>query len=100
MTVVLIGQVRFTPENLEKMRPHIKALVEATNANDGCVFYDIAEDLLDPGLIRFSEEWPDAETLQGHMTAPHIAPYREASTKYGATDRKFTVYEVSGKRPL
>ena len=29
----------------------------------------VAADLFDPGLIRFSELWPDSETLTRHLNA-------------------------------
>src|SRR5690606_14570745 len=53
-----------------------KSLVEVTCRNDGCVAYDVAEDPFDPGLVRFSELWPDHESLCLHLVAPHIEPWR------------------------
>jgi quinol monooxygenase YgiN len=100
MTVLVIGSFRIPPQNMEKARPHLRDLVTATRQNDGCLAYDAAEDLLEPGLIRFSEAWPDADTLSRHGRAPHIAVWKKASADLGTHDRKFTVYDGLNPRPL
>ena len=87
--------LRFPPDMIAEIRPHLRDLVEATYRNDGCITYDVAEDLFDKGLIRFSELWPDRKTLMQHLRAPHIEPWRAAARACGLLDRKFTSYEIS-----
>lgn len=99
-TVAVFGFLRFPPERLEEVRPHLQRLVEATYRNDGCLAYDVAEDLLDPGLIRFSELWPDHTTLARHLQAPHIDPWRSAARACGLQERQFTAYDIGGSRPV
>lgn len=100
MTVLVFGTLRFPPENLEKVIPHLLAFVDATITNDGCLAYDVAEDLFEPGLIRFSEIWPDADLLAKHLEAPHIVPWRAVSAELGLRGRKFTAYEAGNPRPV
>jgi quinol monooxygenase YgiN len=100
MTVIVTGSFRVPPENLAKVRPHLKSLVEATRAHDGFIAYDAAEDLFDPGLIRFTEIWPDADLLAAHLKAPHIAPWRKAAADYGVHGRQFTAYDGQNPRPV
>jgi quinol monooxygenase YgiN len=90
--IVILGSLRFPPENIAGLRPHMRAVAEATRARDGCHSYDLAEDVFEPGLIRFSETWPDKETLERHMQAPHMTPWREAVKAHGVLGRDFTVY--------
>ena len=100
MTVAVFGIIRFPPEQVKSLLPHLKALVDATNTLDGCIAYDLAEDPFDPGLFRFAELWPDQNSLSKHLTAPHIAPWREACQKHGIIDRRFDVYDASNRRSL
>ncbi len=65
--VAVLGVLRFPPDRMDEVRPHLRSLVDATYQHDGCIAYDVAEDLLDPGLIRFSELWPDRESLSRHL---------------------------------
>lgn len=71
-TVAVFGILRFPPERMSELRPHLRTLVENTYANDGCIAYDVGEDPFDPGLIRFSELWPNHDSLARHLQAPHI----------------------------
>jgi len=93
--VAVFGTLRFPPENIENLLPHLKELVNATYENDGCIAYDVAEDPFDKGLIRFSELWPTRESLEKHLNAPHIAPWREQARKYGLLEREFKSYDLS-----
>jgi quinol monooxygenase YgiN len=98
--IAVIGFVRFPPERMEELRPHVQALVEATRAHDGCIAYDVAEDVMEPGLLRFSEFWPDAESLARHIQAPHVQPWREASQACGLLEKRYHVIDVAAVRML
>ena len=95
-TVAVFGTLRFPADKLAEVRPHLKTLVETTYRIDGCIAYDVAEDPFDPGLIRFSELWPDRDSLARHLKAPHIEPWREAARSLGSMERIFTAYDISG----
>lgn len=47
-TVAVFGTLRFPPDKVADVKPHLKKLVEATYSNDGCIAYDMAEDPFDP----------------------------------------------------
>ncbi len=98
--IAVFGILRFPPEKIQEALPHLKVLVETTYRNDGCIAYDVAEDPFEPGLIRFSELWPDRDSLKRHLQAPHIEPWRAAARGCGLLERKFTAYEVSAEFPV
>lgn len=93
--VAVLGTLRFPPDKVAEVRPHLRALIEATYQHDGCIAYDVAEDLFEPGLIRFSEVWPDRESLARHLEAPHIEPWRAIARRFGLIERSFTAYDVT-----
>jgi quinol monooxygenase YgiN len=99
-TVVVFATLRFPPERMPEVLPHLKALVEATRENDGCIAYDAAVDAFDPGLVRFSELWPSPESLARHLEAPHIGPWRAAVRGCGLLDRTFAAYDIGGTRSV
>lgn len=99
-TVAVFGILRFPPERMSEVRSHLRTLVETTYRNDGCIAYDVGEDPFDPGLIRFSELWPDHESLARHLLAPHIEPWRAAARTCGLLDRKFIAYDINGSRSV
>jgi quinol monooxygenase YgiN len=94
MAVVVIGILRFPPDRMAEVRQPLQALVEATQRHDGCIAYDVGEDVFEPGLLRFSEIWPDRETLGRHLLAPHIAPWRTFCAEAGLLERRFTTFDA------
>lgn len=98
--IAVFGILRVQPDDVAKLKPAMKVLAEATRKNDGCFFYDIAEDVFEPGLLRFSELWPDQASFDGHIKAPHILPWREAVSKVKVIDRKFELFDATNGRPL
>jgi quinol monooxygenase YgiN len=99
-TVAVFGVLRFAPDRVSDVLPHLRKLVEATYRTDGCIAYDVAEDPFDRGLIRFSELWPDQESLDRHLEAPHIAPWRAAARQCGLLERRFIAYCISDSREI
>ena len=98
--VAVFGTLRFPPERMADVLPHLKALVETTCRLDGCIAYDVAEDPFDAGLVRFSELWPDHTSLEAHLNAPHIEPWRAAARQYGLMARQFTAYDITGSKAV
>lgn len=98
--VAVFGHLRFPPDAMAAVRPHLMSFVEATRTKDGCIAYDVAEDLADPGLVRFSELWPSQESLDAHLVAPHIDPWREAAKRLGLMERVFTAYDIQSSRSV
>lgn len=92
--IAVFGILRFPPQNIPDVLPHLKQLVDATYQHDGCIAYDVAEDPFDPGLIRFSELWPNRASLDAHLKAPHIEPWRQIANQMGLMERVFTAYEI------
>ena len=99
-TVAVFGILRFPPQRVAEVLPHLRVLVETTYKQDGCIAYDVAEDPFDPGLFRFAELWPDHESLRRHLAAPHIEPWRVAARTCGLQERRFIAYDISGARPV
>jgi quinol monooxygenase YgiN len=100
MTVVILGIVRLPPERLADARPHMTSMVAATRAEDGCVAYAYAEDVLDPGLIRVSEIWRDQAALDAHARSAHIQVWRAAWPGLGLHDRQLVAYDAGASRPI
>ena len=55
--IAVLGSFRFPLEAVEQARPLMRAVIEATLAEDGCRAYSYAEDVAEPGLFRVMEQW-------------------------------------------
>ena len=92
--ILIAGTVRFPAEQMPAARPVMARMVTETRAEDGCIQYAFAEDVLDPGLIHISELWRDAAALDRHREAPHMARWRSEGEELGVHGRDLRFYEV------
>jgi len=100
MSLIIAGTVRVPPGNVEAFRPHMKTMMAASRAEDGCHAYGYAEDVAEPGLIHVFEVWRDQAALDAHFQTAHMAAWRAEFPNFGVSDRKLTAYEVASERPL
>jgi quinol monooxygenase YgiN len=100
VSLVIAGTVRVPSENLDGLRPHMKAMVEASQAEDGCAAYAYSQDVLEPGLIHVFEVWCDQAALDAHFKSAHMARWREAWPSFGVSERRLIAYEIADQRPL
>jgi quinol monooxygenase YgiN len=100
LTVLVIGTVRLPPENIDRARAAMEAMVAASRAEDGCFEYAYAQDLLDPGLVRVTEAWRDREALAAHFQTTHMAAWRAVFPDLQITDRRLALYEAGEPEPI
>jgi len=77
----------------------MRAMIEASRAEEGCLAYSYAEDVLDRGLVRISELWRDDAALEAHFRSAHIAAWRAAWPRLGLGERNLRRYEVGEGEP-
>lgn len=69
-------------DKIEEFIAIAEKLVEATNRYDkGCIHYDLYQDVENPQLLTFIEEWESKEALDQHMEADH---FKELVPQLGA----------------
>lgn len=59
----------------ESLLSTAKALVEATQSDEGMIAYDIYESVTRPDHFMIFETWTDQPSLDAHAAAPHFATY-------------------------
>jgi quinol monooxygenase YgiN len=98
--IIVTGHVRLAPETMERARPHMRKVLEATREEPGCLVYAYGEDVLDPGLVRIVERWADWQSLEAHGKTPHIDAWRAALKEIGVLDREVIAHESGEERIL
>lgn len=90
--IVVEGTIRLA--DIEKAMPHMRAMIEASRAEDGCIDYAYAVDVLAPGIVRVSERWRDRAALARHLETEHIKAWRGVWREIGVSDRSLRLYEA------
>ena len=93
MTAVL-GSFRFPPESVERARPLMQAVIEATLTEPGCRSYSYAEDVTEPSLFHVSELWDSREALSAHFETQHMRQWAEQRAALGFFDRRIALHEI------
>ena len=57
-------------------REVLEAFVAPTRQEQGCIRYDLFQDVSDPAQFTFIEEWASAEDLERHSKSVHIVAGR------------------------
>ena len=92
--IVVLGQFRMPAKHMDAARPPMEKFMLATRAEDGCVEFNYAEDVLDPGLIRVSEVWHTRAQLNAHVKTAHMTVWNEERAALGLSGRALTVFEA------
>ena len=92
--IVVVGQFRLPASRMDEARPVMAKVMLATRAEAGCIEYNYAVDVLDPGLIRVSELWQSRAQLAAHMQTPHMALWVQERAGLGLTERSISVFEA------
>ena len=95
--LLIEGWLKLATGEYAKVADQACAMVEATNAEAGCLHYSFAQDIADPDLIRISERWESQEALAAHSASAHMAAFNRAMggvQREGADLRLYTAEEV------
>lgn len=92
--IIVVGSFRIPPSMVEVVRPVMEAMITASRAEEGCIEYSYALDVLDEGLVRVSEKWRDREALEAHFRTAHIAEWRAQVSALAVSERNLTAHET------
>ena len=95
--LLIQGWLKLATGEFDKVADEARAMVAATNAEDGCVHYSFARDIGDPDLIHIAERWRDAEVLGAHGKSAHMRTFNQAMggvTREGADLWLYSAEEV------
>lgn len=92
--LLIVGTMRLPPDKLDQARPAMAEMIARSRAEDGCILYAYAGDVLDAGLIHVKELWRDEAALRRHFASDHIRAWRAAWPALGIGARDLVAYEV------
>lgn len=97
--LLIIGTIRLPPHKFEEAKSAMERMISGSRAEDGCLEYSYARDVLDAGLIRITEVWRDRHALDAHFRSPHIAEWRSSWPALGIGERNLLLYEAGEPMP-
>ena len=80
-TLWVVATVETSTDRAEELKSICLGLIEPTRKEEGCISYELYQDINNPGKFTFIENWESNEHLDVHMKTPHLVAAGEAFDK-------------------
>lgn len=70
--VKVIAKSYAKEDNLDRILELSREMVEKTVQENGCIKYELFQDVKDPNTLIIIEEWESQEALNNHMASEHF----------------------------
>ena len=71
-TLNVVAIVETSADKVEELKAVCLGLIEPTRKENGCISYDLYQDITNPGKFTFIEHWKSKEHLDVHLKTPHL----------------------------
>lgn len=90
--LTIVARILAKEEKRDLIKSELLKLIPITRVEAGCINYDLHQDIENPNLFLFHENWESRELWQQHMKNAHLADYMKATD--GAVE-EFTLNEMT-----
>ncbi len=70
--IKVVAKNRINADKLEIVLSLYEELVNATRKEEGCIAYELFQDVEDSSVLTMIEEWEDRASLDQHMKTEHF----------------------------
>ena len=77
--LTITASILAKPEKRELVKQSLLKLIPPTLAEEGCLNYDLHEDLENPNRFFFYENWATRQHWLNHNDSTHIAAHKQAT---------------------
>ena len=95
--IIVHGTIPIRSDCRERALELARAMIEATQAEAGCISYDFYIGLSDPNTLMLFQEWENMDALMGHFQTEHMDEFlRELPQVVSGeiTTRRYAVQSV------
>ncbi len=71
-TVRVVARMIAKPETIAELQSVLTGLVEPTRVEEGCVSYELLQNVADSTDFTFVEQWSTDAALDAHLASPHL----------------------------
>ncbi len=75
--LIVIARIKAKPGKEHTVREALRALIEPTHKEHGCIMYDLHVANDDPSLFYFYEKWTSEKELDAHLESPHLQQFKK-----------------------
>lgn len=75
----IVAIITVKPEYLKEIMPLYQNLVQASQEEEGCIFYNLHQDIADSTKLFMLEEWQNQAAIDFHNNTDHFKNFKELS---------------------
>ena len=90
--LTIVAHITAQPDKIDLVKSELQKLIAPTQAEQGCIQYDLHQDNENPAHFMFYENWESRDLWQVHMNTEHLASFK-AATEGALAD--FTLHEMT-----
>ena len=98
--LIVLAEATLGEGALDKGRQAMANMVAASRAEEGCLGYAYAVDVLDPNKLIIVEKWVDDAALAFHFQTPHMAAFQQALGGLEVKITQLAKYQADDGAPL
>ncbi len=98
--LIVLAEAKLGDGALDAGREAMATMVEASRAEEGCVNYTYATDVLDPSKLIIVEKWVDDAALAFHFQTPHMAAFQQALSGLEVQITELAKYQADDGSPM
>lgn len=98
--IVLHASFPIDPDRRDEALELVDDLVEQSQAEDGMIEYRATTDVQDPNVIRFFEQYEDAEAFESHTETAHFQEFEAALPDLLAGEPEVIQFDVDSATEL
>ncbi|EAQ29548.1 hypothetical protein NAP1_02210 [Erythrobacter sp. NAP1] len=98
--LIVLAEANLGEGALDAGRDAFPAMVEASRAEEGCLGYSYAVDILDASKFVIVEKWVDDAALAFHFQTPHMAKFQQALQGLDIEITELAKYQADDGSPL
>lgn len=70
--LTVIAKVTAQPQQVEAVKAALQTVLEPTRKENGCLLYDLHQDIEHKNIFFFYEHWDTVSHLETHRMTPHM----------------------------
>lgn len=93
LTIRVVAKCHVKPEKVQEFLGLCKKLVDETVKEEGCIEYGLYQELQNPEILTFLEEWRDESSIDAHMKSNHFKEAFLLFSEYLVKEAEVSLYK-------
>ncbi len=98
--LIVLAEATMGEGTLDAAHDAMAKMLAASRAEEGCVSYAYAVDVLDPAKLHIIEKWVDADALAFHFQTPHMAEFQAALAQQDLKITELAKFQADDGSPV